>query len=133
MTTTDALKVLPDLVITDSQIFQQVNEILPRDVPLTSFSVLLSENKGDIQSFVSGAAAIDTLSPGDRVLIMEACTHHPLENDIARQKLPGWLEKYVGGPLKIDVFSGPGFPENISAKRKTAACPSPLSASLSPT
>lgn len=118
----DTLKGLPDLVITDSQVFPQVNAILPKEVRLTSFSVLLSENKGDIRSFVEGASAIDRLVPGDRVLIMESCTHHPLAGDIARQKLPGWLEKYVGGPLQINVFSGPGFPPDIRDYRLILHC-----------
>lgn len=117
-----ALKKLPDLVITDSQVFRQVNEILPKEVPLTSFSVLLSENKGDIRSFLDGAKAIDSLFPGDRVLIMESCTHHPLAGDIARQKLPAWLEQYVGGKLQIDVFSGPGFPADIRDYRLILHC-----------
>ena len=117
-----ALKQLPDLVITDSQVFRQVNEILPKEVPLTSFSVLLSENKGDIRSFLDGAKAIDRLSPGDRVLIMESCTHHPLAGDIARQKLPAWLEQYVGGKLQTDVFSGPGFPADIRDYRLILHC-----------
>ena len=108
-----ALKDAPDLVITDSQVFKQVNELIPKEIPLTSFSVLLSENKGDIETFLEGAKAIRSLNPGDKVLIMEACTHHALEGDIARQKLPKLLEKFVGGPVDFQVFSGPGFPENI--------------------
>ena len=109
----EALNRLPDLVITDSQVFKQVNERIPKEVPLTSFSVLMSEMKGDIQSFLDGAKALRSLRPGDRVLIMEACTHHALEGDIARQKLPKLLEKFLGGPVEFTVFSGPGFPENI--------------------
>ena len=118
----DALKVLPDLVITDSQVFPLVNEILPKEVRLTSFSVLLSENKGDIRSFLEGARAIDRLVPGDRVLIMESCTHHPLAGDIARQKLPAWLEKHVGGALRTEVFSGPGFPADIREYKLILHC-----------
>ena len=118
----DALKVLPDLVITDSQVFPLVNGILPKEVRLTSFSVLLSENKGDIRSFLEGARAIDRLVPGDRVLIMESCTHHPLAGDIARQKLPAWLEKHVGGALRTEVFSGPGVPADIREYRLILHC-----------
>ena len=109
----EALNRLPDLVITDSQVFKLVNERIPKEVPLTSFSVLMSEMKGDIQSFLDGAKALRSLRPGDRVLIMEACTHHALEGDIARQKLPKLLEKFLGGPVEFTVFSGPGFPETI--------------------
>ncbi len=118
----DCLSQLPDLVITDSQVFPLVNQIIPKEVPLTSFSVLLSENKGDIQSFLEGAKAIDSLAPGDKVLIMESCTHHPLDGDIARQKLPSWLEQYVGGKLQVDVFSGQGFPDNIRDYRLILHC-----------
>ncbi|MGI5893318.1 MAG: [FeFe] hydrogenase H-cluster maturation GTPase HydF [Candidatus Merdivicinus sp.] len=112
----------PDLVIVDSQIFRQVNELIPSDIPLTSFSVLLSQNKGDITTFLEGAKALRTLKPGDRVLILEACTHHALEGDIARQKLPKLLEKYVGGPIAFDVFSGPGFPENFQDYKVALHC-----------
>ena len=116
------LKQPPDLVITDSQIFREVNEAIPADIPLTSFSVLLSENKGDIQTFLDGAKAIRTLRPGDKVLIMEACTHHALDGDIARQKLPRLMEKFVGGPVCYEVHSGPGFPQNIGDYKLILHC-----------
>ena len=116
------LRELPQLVIVDSQIFREVNEMLPPEIPLTSFSILMSENKGDIATFLEGAKAIRTLRPGDRVLIMEACTHHALDGDIARQKLPKLLEKFVGGPVDFDVFSGPGFPENIREYKLILHC-----------
>lgn len=117
-----ALNQAPDLVITDSQVFKQVNELIPKEIPLTSFSVLLSENKGDIETFLEGAKAIRSLQPGDKVLIMEACTHHALEGDIARQKLPKLLEKFVGGPVDFQVFSGPGFPTNIQDYKLILHC-----------
>lgn len=116
------LRELPQLVIVDSQIFREVNEMLPPEIPLTSFSILMSENKGDIATFLEGAKAIRTLRPGDKVLIMEACTHHALDGDIARQKLPKLLEKFVGGPVAFDVFSGPGFPENIREYKLILHC-----------
>ena len=112
----------PQLVIVDSQTFREVNEMLPPEIPLTSFSILMSENKGDIATFLEGAKAIRTLRPGDRVLIMEACTHHALEGDIARQKLPKLLEKFVGGPVAFEVFSGPGFPENVREYKLILHC-----------
>ena len=112
----------PQLVIVDSQIFREVNEMLPPEIPLTSFSILMTENKGDIATFLEGAKAIRALRPGDRVLIMEACTHHALDGDIARQKLPKLLEKFVGGPVAFDVFSGPGFPENIREYKLILHC-----------
>lgn len=118
----EALREEPALVVTDSQVFRQVNEALPKTIPLTSFSILLSESKGDISSFLEGAKALDRLSPGDRVLIMEACTHHPLEGDIAREKLPQLMEKFAGGPIDFQVFSGPGFPKNIGEYRLILHC-----------
>lgn len=113
----DLLKSLnrkPDLVITDSQIFHQVNEIVPEDVPLTSFSIIMSRYKGELGTFIKGAYAIEKLKPGDKVLIAEACTHHPLENDIGRQKLPALLEKKAGGKLDIEVKGGADFPEDLT-------------------
>ncbi len=118
----EALREEPALVVTDSQVFRQVNKALPKAIPLTSFSILLSESKGDISSFLEGAKALDRLSPGDRVLIMEACTHHPLEGDIAREKLPQLLEKFVGGPIDFQIFSGPGFPKNIGEYQLILHC-----------
>ena len=118
----ELLKEPPALVITDSQVFQQVNEMLPQEIPLTSFSVLMSENKGNIQSFVEGAKAISSLKPGDKVLVMESCTHHALPDDIAREKLPRMLQKYVGGKLQIEWFSGQGFPQNMDGYRLIFHC-----------
>jgi len=104
----------PDLVITDSQMFHRVNQIVPKDVPLTSFSIIMSRYKGELSTFIKGANAIDKLKPGDRILIAEACTHHPLENDIGRQKLPALLEKKASGKLEIDVKAGADFPEDLT-------------------
>jgi len=116
------LKDKPDLVITDSQVFKKVNSIIPKDVPLTSFSILMARYKGDLNSLVKGARAIDNLIPGDKVLIAEACTHHPLEGDIGRQKLPLWLEEKVGGKLDITVCAGSSFPEDLSAYKLILHC-----------
>jgi len=116
------LKDKPDLVITDSQVFKKVNSIIPKDVPLTSFSILMARYKGDLNSLVKGARAIDNLIPGDKVLIAEACTHHPLEGDIGRQKLPQWLEEKVGGKLDITVCAGSSFPEDLSAYKLILHC-----------
>lgn len=103
----------PALVITDSQIFAHVAENIPPGVPLTSFSILMGKKRGDIFAFVAGANAIRDLKPGSRVLIAEACTHHALKGDIAREKLPKLLEKEAGGPIDVTVCSGPTFPDNI--------------------
>ncbi|MGN0613203.1 MAG: [FeFe] hydrogenase H-cluster maturation GTPase HydF [Porcipelethomonas sp.] len=104
------LKVMPALVITDSQVFGYVSSVIPEKVRLTSFSVIMAKMKGDIDGFIKGAAAIDSLSEGDRVLILESCAHHALEDDIARVKIPALLKKYTGKNLIIDNLSG----QNIS-------------------
>jgi len=108
-----ALRIKPDLVITDSQVFNIVSKIVPEDVPLTSFSIIMSRYKGEIGVMAMGAKAIDKLKPGDKVLIEEACTHHPLKNDIGRQKLPALLESRAGGKLDIEIRIGQDFPENL--------------------
>ncbi|EOD00547.1 [FeFe] hydrogenase H-cluster maturation GTPase HydF [Caldisalinibacter kiritimatiensis] len=113
----DILKVLnkkPDLVITDSQVFAKVNSIIPEDVPLTSFSILMARYKGDLETLIKGAKAIDELKSGDKVLIGEACTHHPLEGDIGREKLPNWLRERTKANLDITVNAGADFPEDLS-------------------
>ena len=111
----DSLKNLPDLVITDSQIFPQVNALLPASVPLTSFSIVMARNKGDLATFLRGARAIRNLKEGDKILVAEACTHAPLEEDIGREKIPKWLRQRVGEGLEIDISTGLDFPENIRA------------------
>jgi len=80
---------------------------------MTSFSILMARQKGDLGHFVEGAAAIDRLRPGDRVLIAEACTHHAMSDDIGRVKIPRWMEKHTGKRLEFIVSSGPAFPEDI--------------------
>ena len=108
-----SLSHLPDLVITDSQVFGLVDKALPKDCPLTSFSVLLAAAKGDVRTFVEGARAIDTLRPGSRVLIAEACTHVPDTEDIGRVKIPNLLRRKVG-ELTVDIAAGNDFPEDLS-------------------
>lgn len=103
----------PDLVITDSQVFGLVNATIPRDWALTSFSVLLAAAKGDLRAFVAGAEAIDTLLPGARVLIAEACTHVPDTEDIGRVKIPAMLRKRIG-ELSVDIAAGNNFPEDLT-------------------
>jgi [FeFe] hydrogenase H-cluster maturation GTPase HydF len=112
----------PDLIVTDSQVFGMVNSIIPRDIPLTSFSILMSRYKGDLKTFVKGAAAIESLKPGDKVLIAEACTHNPLEGDIGRKKIPAWLEKKAGGKLEITINSGVDFPGNLANYKLIIHC-----------
>lgn len=117
----DDLSTAPDLVITDSQIFGKISKIVPRDVPLTSFSILMARYKGDLATFVKGARALDTLKSGDKVLIAEACTHHALKGDIAREKLPTWIkEKY--GDIQFTNLTGVDFPENLKDYKLIIQC-----------
>ena len=104
----------PDLVITDSQAFKQISRDVPDDILMTGFSVLFSRFKGDLNMQVEGAMAIERLRPGDKILIAEACSHHPIEDDIGREKIPRLLEKYVGGKLDISVKAGRDYPEDVS-------------------
>ena len=106
----DRLKRPPAIVVTDSQAFLKVAADTPPEIPMTSFSILFARCKGDLSEFVRGAKAIDTLKSGDRVLIAEACTHHPIGEDIGRVKIPRWLEQYVGGQLQFDTVQGHDFP-----------------------
>ena len=115
-----ALDRQPDLVITDSQAFGFVNKTLPKDCPLTSFSILLAAAKGDIRTFVEGARAIDRLRSGDRVLIAEACTHVPDTEDIGRVKLPALLQAKQA--LQIEIAAGNDFPEDLSPYRLIIHC-----------
>lgn len=116
------LKEVPDIVITDSQIFKKVAEDVPLSIPLTSFSILFARFKGDLDILTAGAYTIDTLKPGDRVLIAEACTHHPVSDDIGRVKIPRWLNERVGGELEYTWSAGMSFPENISDYKLVVHC-----------
>lgn len=118
--TTDQLDALlasltrpPQLIITDSQVFRTVYEKKPAESRLTSFSVLFAHYKGDIKTFVEGAAAIDRLTETSRVLIAEACTHAPLAEDIGREKIPALLRKRIGQGLQVDIVAGTDFPEDL--------------------
>lgn len=105
------LKTPPALVVTDSQAFKQVSEIVPESIPLTSFSILFARLKGDLDEFVKGAEAIDNLKDGDCVLILESCTHHAIEDDIGRVKIPNWLRKKTGKNLVIHNYAGHDLPD----------------------
>ena len=109
-----ALKAPPKLVITDSQVFGKVAEIVPEAVPLTSFSILMARYKGDLLQTVAGAAALERLQDGDTVLIAEGCTHHRQCEDIGTVKLPRWLEARTGKKLQYRFTSGVEFPEDLS-------------------
>ena len=105
------LKEPPALVITDSQAFKEVAQIVPESIPLTSFSILFARLKGDLNAFKQGAQAIENLKDGDKVLILESCTHHAIEDDIGRVKIPTLLMKKTGKNLIIEHFSGHDFPD----------------------
>jgi len=112
----------PALVVTDSQGFESVARDTPEDVPLTSFSILFARFKGDLPELVRGVIAIDSLKPGDRVVIGEACTHHPVEDDIGRVKIPRWINRRVGGGVKFEAFAGRDFPEDLSPYKLIIHC-----------
>ena len=107
----DNLKIAPSLVVTDSQAFKNVSEIVPENIPLTSFSILFARLKGDLNAFSQGAKSIEKLQDGDRVLILESCTHHAIEDDIGRVKIPNLLRKKTGKNLIIDNIAGHDFPD----------------------
>jgi [FeFe] hydrogenase H-cluster maturation GTPase HydF len=112
----------PKLVVTDSQAFLKVAADTPPEIPLTSFSILFARFQGDLTEMVRGAMTIDKLKSGDKVLIAEACSHHPIGEDIGTVKIPRWLTQYVGGKLVIDSIRGHDFPENISEYKLIIHC-----------
>lgn len=111
--TIENLKQAPKLVIVDSQVFKEVEQILLKEIMLTSFSILFANLKGDIKAFSKGAETIDNLKDGDKVLILESCTHHAIEDDIGKVKIPNLVKKYTGKNLIFEHFSGCDFPKNI--------------------
>jgi [FeFe] hydrogenase H-cluster maturation GTPase HydF len=121
-TTLTYLNRKPDLAVCDSQAILKVSADFPKDIPCTTFSILFARQKGNLSVAAAGAAAIETLQPGDRILIAEACSHHPLQDDIARIKIPRWLNQYVGGELKIDVAAGRDYPEGLDRYRLIIHC-----------
>ena len=116
------LKTPPALVVTDSQAFLKVAADTPQEIPMTSFSILFARFKGSLPDMVRGAMAVETLKPGDRVLIAEACSHHPISDDIGRVKIPRWLTQYVGGPLVFDTIKGHDFPKDVTPYRLVIHC-----------
>ena len=105
----------PDMVITDSQVFEEAAAVVPSDIPLTSFSILMARYKGLLETAVRGVTAIDRLQDGDRVLVAEGCTHHRQCEDIGTVKIPRLLQKFTGKELLIETSSGMGFPEDLSS------------------
>ena len=116
------LRTPPKLVVTDAQVFEQVASVTPDGIPLTAFSILLSRLKGDLVAQTQAALTVDSLKPGDRVLIAESCTHHPIEEDIGRVKIPRWLRQYVGGDLEFTNVKGRDFPADLSPYKLVIHC-----------
>jgi len=116
------LKKPPDIAVCDSQAILKVSADIPRDVPCTTFSILFARQKGDLAAAAEGVTAIDGLRPGDRVLIAEACSHHPLQDDIGRVKIPRWLRQYTGGEIETVVAAGRDFPDNLRDYRLVIHC-----------
>ena len=112
----------PDVVICDSQAILKVSADVPKEIPCTTFSILFNRQKGDLVSAAEGVTRIDALKPGDKVLIAEACSHHALEDDIGRVKIPRWLRQYVGAELDVSVYAGRDFPDNLGDYRLIIHC-----------
>lgn len=116
------LKTRPKIVITDSQAFLKVAADTPKDVWMTSFSILMARFKGNLDEFVRGARALKSLKPGDRVLISEGCTHHRQQDDIGSVQIPRWLRQMVGGELEFGFSSGTEFPPDMNTYNLIIHC-----------
>jgi [FeFe] hydrogenase H-cluster maturation GTPase HydF len=112
----------PALVVTDSQGFLKVAGDTPDDIPMTSFSILYARAKGNLSAFVAGAMAIEDLAPDDSILVAEACSHHPIGEDIGRVKIPRWLSQYIGGKLNVTTVQGHDFPDDLSPFKLVIHC-----------
>lgn len=116
------LRSKPKLVVTDSQVFLQVDSETPAEIMLTSFSILFARYKGSLESQIAGALAIQKLKPGDRVLVAEACTHHRVADDIGTVKIPRWLNQRVGGELQYDCSTGLELPKQLEQYKLIVHC-----------
>ncbi|HNQ50258.1 MAG TPA: [FeFe] hydrogenase H-cluster maturation GTPase HydF [Candidatus Omnitrophota bacterium] len=116
------LKALPDLAVCDSQVVERMVADTPAGMPCTTFSILFARSKGDLAELAKGAAALHALRPGDRVLIAESCSHHPIEDDIGRVKIPRWLKTFVNGDVSIDTCAGRDFPDDLQKYRLIIHC-----------
>lgn len=116
------LSVRPDLVVCDSQVVEKMTAATPPDVPCTTFSILFARRKGDLEELARGAAAVDGLRDGDRILIAEACSHHPLQDDIGRIKIPRWLREYTGAALIFEDLAGRDLPADWSRYKLVVHC-----------
>ncbi len=120
--TLNALKKRPSLVITDSQVFPLVDRLTPKDIRLTSFSILFARYKGNLTQAVQGARAFNTIEDGDKILISEGCTHHRQCGDIGTEKLPNWIREYTKKQLEFHFTSGNEFPEDVSEYKLIVHC-----------
>ena len=116
------LKTPPDIVVCDSQVVLKMIGDTPKEIPCTTFSILFARLKGDLPKFAIGAAAIDRLKDGDKVLIAESCSHHAAEDDIGRVKIPRWLRQYCGCELQIGIYAGRDFPDNLAEYSLVVQC-----------
>lgn len=116
-------KIRPSIIVTDSQVFNYVNKIVPADIPLTSFSIVLAKLKGNFDKYIEGTPYIDKLKDGDKVLILESCTHHATCEDIGRVKIPALLQKHTGKTLYFKFIAGlDDLPDNISDYAMVIQC-----------
>jgi [FeFe] hydrogenase H-cluster maturation GTPase HydF len=118
----DQLQRPPALVVTDSQAFLKVAADVSLEVPMTTFSILFARLKGDLNEFVRGARSVDNLRPKDRILVLEACTHHPIGEDIGRIKIPRWLRQYTGMELEFEHLQGHDFPADLGPYKLVIHC-----------
>ena len=118
----DNLRTPPALVVTDSQAFLKVAGDVPKSVPMTGFSILFARLKGDLTTMVRNTLSIEKLQPGSKVLIAEACTHHPIADDIGRVKIPRWLTQYKGFPIEFVTCQGHDFPDDLSSYSLVIHC-----------
>ena len=116
------LAVPPDIVVCDSQVVLKMVGDTPPGVRCTTFSILFSRNKGDLVEAARGAAVLATSQPGDKVLVAEACSHHAIEDDIGRVKIPRWLRQFAGADLQVDVCAGRDYPENLAEYKVIIHC-----------
>jgi [FeFe] hydrogenase H-cluster maturation GTPase HydF len=116
------LKRAPDIVVCDSQVVQKMVADTPLSIPCTTFSILFARYKGELNELVRGLTVIDHLQLKDKILIAEACSHHALQDDIGRVKIPRWLRQYTGLDLQIDTISGRDYPDNLNEYRLVIHC-----------
>ncbi len=116
------LREKPAIVVTDSQVFEEVFATVPYDIPVTSFSILFARFKGDLSELVRGAKMIGELKSQDKVLISEACTHHPIGEDIGRVKIPRWINQKIGSKISFEVVSGHGLPKSLKQYKLIIQC-----------